>query len=225
MIQFTVSAGTSQAFGSSLRGAQGMAYFNTIMDNHERRIQGQKRRYIKRAAFYLRKVARSKIKRGRTKVVRYEQRRFNEEVVSNVRSKQFQTSVVKSKWRTRSTPPSSPLHHTGGQMGMKSLWAEKYKGSPDAWIIAPLVFTSKGAKKVNFKIHRKLAKGGSGKVYMPVNDNIGKTKKELFTKGLSKSEWRWVPSRYPKRPYMSNAIEPTRKKFPQIWHSSKERWF
>ena len=108
-------------------------------------------------------------------------------------------------------------------MGLKSLWAEKYKGSPDAWIIAPLTFTSKGASKVNFKIHRKLAKGGGGKVYMPVNDNLGITKHQMFTQGLKKTEWRWVPSQYPARPYMSNAIPDTRKKFANLWYQSKER--
>ncbi len=217
MIKFQVSGGMRQGFGSSLRGAKGMAYFNTIMDIHERRIQGQKRRMLKRAAYYLRKVARSKVKRGRTQVKRFENRIFNDE------NGKFENAIMKTKWRTRSKPPNSPFHHTPG-MGMKSIWAEKYKGSPDAWIIAPLVFTSKGAKKVNFKIHRKLAKGGSGKVYMPVNDNIGITKSQMFTQGLQKTEWRWVPSRYDKRPYMSNAIPATRKKFPQLWYSSKERW-
>lgn len=218
MIQFKVSAGTPQAFGSALRGAKGMAYFNTIMDIHERRIQGQKRRMIKRAAYYLRKVARSKIKRGRTTVKRFDnQRMFNTE------NGKFENVTMKTKWRTRSKPPNSPFHHTGNKMGMKSLWAEKYKGNPDAWIIAPLVFTSKGSAKVNFKIHRKLAKGGGGKVYMPVNDNIGISKKQMFTQGLSKTEWRWVPSRYPSRPYMSNAIPPTRAKFRELWYSSKER--
>jgi hypothetical protein len=219
VIQFSVyNAGRSQVAASSLRGAKGFGTFNTMMTNHENRIMAQQRRYIKRAAYYLRKVARSKIKRGRTKVQKFEnQRTFNTD------TGKFNNVTMKTKWRTRSTPPNSPLHHAGSKMGLKSLWAEKYKGSPDAWIIAPLTFKSAGAKKVNFKIHRKLAKGGGGLVYMPVNDNIGISKKQMFTQGLSKTEWRWVPSRYPPRPYMSNAIPDTRKKFKTLWYASKER--
>ncbi len=217
MIPFNMTGGSMGVFGSPMRGANGLATFNVMMSNRDRQIQGQGRRMIKRAAFYLRKVARSKIKRGRTKVQRLPNR------MVNPKTGEWMDSTMKTKHRTRSTPPNSPLSHTGKQMGLKSLWAEKYRGSPDAWIIAPLTFVSKGAAKVNFKIHRKLAKGGSGKVYMPVNDNVGLSKSQMFTRGLKEVEWRWVPAKYPKRPYMSNAIPDTRKKFPDLWYKSKER--
>lgn len=215
-----LNAGKFQVSGTSLRGAKGFAYLNVLMDNHERRILAQKRRYIKRAAYYLRKVARSLIKRGSTKVERLPNRQVN------TKTGKFETGVLKTKKRTRSTSPNSPFTHgssSGGKMGMKSLWAEPYKGDPDAYIIAPLVFRSKGSSKVDFKIHAKLSKGGTGKVYMPVNDNASLTSHQKYTKGMKKAEWRWVPARYPKRPYMKNAIAPTRKKFASLWYSSKSK--
>ena len=196
--------------------------FNQMMHNREEQIKAQKRRLIKRSAFYLRKTARNMIKRGSSKVQNVPTRYFS------VSTGQFETGYVQKRQRKRSTAPNPPLHHpAGGKYGMKSLWAEPYKGSKDAYIVAPLVFSSKGAAVSKFRaggIHRVLAKGGSGRLQMPVNDNNALSKHQLFTRGMKKASWSWVPVRYKPRPYISNAIAPTRAKFKSLYFASKERW-
>ncbi len=214
-INFQIS-GYSGRVDGSLRGAGGFATLNVMMTNHEKRIQAQHRRYVKRAAFYLRSVARNSMKRGRSHIKQLPTRYFD------IHTGQFETGYKQTKHRTRSTPPNSPNYHIKGGAGLKLVWAEPYKGNKDTYKVAPIVFKSKGSLKVNFSIHKKLSKGGTGKMLAPINNNDALTKAQMFQRGFKKARFDWIPVKYKPRPYMHNAVAPTRKKFPALWYGARK---
>lgn len=214
-INFTIS-GKTRGFSTSMRGAKGFAVFNSMMMNRERQIQAQEERFVKRAGFYLRSVARNSMKRGRTYKLQQPVRYFDRH------TGQFETGYTHVEHRSRSKPPNAPHAHRRGGSGLKFILALPYKGNRHTYVVAPVKFRSKGSHKVNFSIHQKLSKGGTGKMYAPVNYNHVMTKAQMFQRGFNKAMWTWIPVRYRSRPYMQNAIAPTRKKFPQLWYNSRK---
>lgn len=216
MINFRMS-GSASPINASFRGASGLGYYNALASTNEKRIRAQKKRFIKRAAFYARSVSRNLMKRGRTPK-RYQDVRYWDHNLQ-----QFETGTRLKSYRSRSTPPASPLAHARGGSGLKFIWAQPYRMSidPDAYIVAPVKFKSKGSVFVNFPIHAKLATGGGGKMLAPRNENDSMSRAQLFQRGMKKATWSWTPVRYKPRPYMTNAIEPTRDKFPMLWYNAK----
>lgn len=188
-----------------------------MMTNREAQIQAQVERTVRRAAFYMRSVARNSMKRGRSYAENMPVRFFD------LASGKYETGYKRFKKRSRSTPPNSPHYHMKGGAGLKLIWAEKFMGRRDAYVVGPLVFKTKGSNKVSFKIHSKLSKGGGGKMYCPVNNNNAMSRAQMFQRGFKKASWDWVPVKYRPRPYMRNAIAPTRAKFPSLWYSSRNK--
>lgn len=182
---------------------------NTLIQNVASQKEAQAQRALQRSAAFARGVIRRGMRKGRTRYVQVKGK--------NGKTKRGHTK----RMRIPSRPGSPPNYHSSGNsFGLK--WVRFERMDRYSYRVGPEYRRTKGAWRSKFRIDRMLEKGGTGRILAPTQLPDTDAGWSVFNRVKNHGE-KWpstfVAARYPKRPYVSVAVDPVRREFPKIYTS------